>query len=387
MSTKEKRSRANRKKAGRKIPLTAGKRMICVAAGILSLAGAIVCGIRCLPDRMTMEEQTDYTYVVSADSAYRVRLIPNELYEEEWMEEGGLYSSHLTDEIEVSLNASFSGSAPAAAGGTYTVTGIVEGYQEGKNGRRTIYERRFPLKRGEALENGKGGADIQENVSLRLEPYRQAAAQADVILGAAPARRFYLLFEGSLQAGTEYGKAEEPFSLSLQIPIQEQNGFYEITKSEPLSRQGKITSQAEVRTSPAPFLAPAIGIWAIGSAAVVLWVLLGTRIPDELEEYRRQGREILRKYASHMIQLEHLDESILGQGTEVADVQNLILAAEEIHRPVCYSLDGDGLPKGGVFYIPDGDRGYVFRMKRPMTPDTTFVAGRKEKSGTGHDGQ
>ena len=50
MSTKEKRSRANRKKAGRKIPLTAGKRMICVAAGILSLAGAIVCGIRCLPD-------------------------------------------------------------------------------------------------------------------------------------------------------------------------------------------------------------------------------------------------------------------------------------------------------------------------------------------------
>ena len=362
----------------KKVPVTAVRRAFYAAAGGILFISAVIAGVRLLPPETRMEEETEYIYEVSADISYRVKLLPNQLFSEEWLEEGGVYSGKLTDQIEVTLTADFTGSAQAAVAGAYTVTGIVEGYRETKDSRKVIYERRFPIKEGQAAEDGTGGSAIREAVSLRMERYKQAADEADIILGEAPARRFYLLFEGAFASDTRFGDVQEPFSLSLQIPIQKQEGLYEISGPEPFKKTGQLTSQKEVLAAGPPSEAWLIGIWAALSLAAVIWTLFFTRRPNEEEAYFRQCKTLLRKYGSRMIQLKRMDRKWEDHGTEVSDIENLVLISEEIHRPVCYSPDEKGLPEYGILYVPDEENGYVLRLKKPRTP---LEADKKEESG------
>lgn len=378
---------SRKRKSPTRIPLSTFRRAILGTTGTVLLLGALTCGYRILQPGTSMVEHTDYSYSASAELSYRIKLVPNELYENEYLEEGGLYSTILTDHIEVSINASFAGSAPAETSGTYTVTGVVEGYQDTKDSKRVIYERRYPLKDGMAAKEGSGNAVIHDVIYLDMAPYRQSADQADIILGAAPARRFYLLFEGIFKTATEYGTAEEPFSLQLQIPIQSQGGLFEILKQNPLNKTGQLTSQTEVTIPVNPVIAVLTGVWAAASLGLILWILLGTRRPNEEETYNYQAKALLRKYGSRMICLSQADSRVLSRGIEVSDVDALMLIAEEIHRPVCYSLDENGLPRDGMLYVPEGERCYIFRQKRPAVPNTTLEVDEKEKRSTGDDGK
>ena len=348
-------------------------RGICGAAAMVSMCGALICGFFILPPKVISEEHVDYSYLTSAELQYRVKLFPNELYDEQWRNEGELYSDLLTDRIEVTLNADFAGSAPAVTEGAYSVTGVVEGYQETKDSQRAIYERRFPLKSGRAEADTDMGAVIRDVISIQPRPYKQAADQADAILGATPARRFYLIFEGSFTADTEYGQAEEPFHIHLDIPIQDKGGFFEIVKPSAVSKQGQLTSESEVRVPADPVKALLIAAWTLVSLAGTVWILRGTRSFNEEEACLRQSKEIMRRYGSHMIRLNHMEAGLAARGTEVADVEALVLLAEEIRRPVCYIPDEQGLPRDGVLYVPDGEHGYVFKQKLPSRPTTTLV--------------
>lgn len=364
-------------KKKRKIPIA--KRPFCIAAGSMLLAGAAAAGIYFLRPASVIEEQTEYTYQVSADASYRVKLHPNRLYSEEWMEEGRVYSSILTDRVEVTFAADFTGTPPGAASGDYTVTGVIEGYQETKDSRSVIYERKYPMMKGQAAADENGGAAVQAVVLLDMEQYRQAAEEADLTLGGTPARRFYLLLEGSFSSETPYGNIQEPFSLSLIIPIQKQEGFYEIPGPEPFSKTGQVTSKKEVTVPVRRESILLIGAWAVLSLALCVWLLLFTRRPDEEEIYRRQWNTLMRKHASRMVRLKQLDRKRTDQAAEVFDMDNLILISEELHSPVCCSLDERGLPEGGILYVPEGENGYILHLKEPSG---TLVEDGGEESGT-----
>lgn len=392
MGRKRSRGTAHKKKGGRRVPVPALRRMILGAAGTIFLAGSLFGGFKSVHPGTRRADHTDYKYSVNADSSYRVKLRPNALYEEEWLEEGGLYTSVLTEQIEVSLTASFAGSDLADAEGSYEITGVVEGYQETKDISRVIYQRRFPLKKGTALADGTGGAAVEDSVFLDIEPYREAANEADRILGATPSRRFYLLFEGRFQADTEYGTVEEPFSVTLQVPIPAQGGMYEITKQKPFSKSGEITSQTEEAEPVNPGLTVLFGVCAAASLALLTWVLAGTRRPDAEEEYVLTVNALLRKYKSRMIRLNHTDFRDLEGGIQVADMEALVMVADEIHRPLCYSPDEKGLPKDGILYVPDKEQRYIFLLRRPEEPlisplrphnppHTTLEVDEEKKSG------
>lgn len=364
-------------KKKRKIPVA--KRPFCIAAGGMLLAGAAAAGICFLRPAAVMEEQTEYTYKVSADASYRVKLHPNRLYSEEWMEEGRVYSSILTDRVEVTFTADFTGTPPGEASGDYTVTGVIEGYQESKDSRSIIYERKYPMQKGQAAADENGGAAFKTTVPLDMEQYRQAAEEADLILGGTPARRFYLLLEGSFSSETPYGDVREPFSLSLSIPIHKQEGFYEIPGPEPFSKAGQLTSKKEVAVPVRPDSVLLIGAWAVLSLALCIWLLFFTRRQDEEEIYCRRWNTLMRKHASRMVRLKQLDRKRTDQAAEVFDMDDLILISEELHSPVCCSLDESGLPEGGILYVPEGENGYILRLREPSG---TLVADGGKESGT-----
>ena len=86
----------------------APKRALSTKNKLIALAAAagLVCGGAALlfagsQRAPVTTQQPLYQAQITVDAAYRVHLIANELYPQEWMEEGNVYSEKLTDYIEL----------------------------------------------------------------------------------------------------------------------------------------------------------------------------------------------------------------------------------------------------------------------------------------------
>ncbi len=352
----------------KKTALSKGKKRACIMIGGISFAAAVLCGVCFLHPKTVSAEQTDYSCHMEAGVSYRVKIFPNALYEGEWMEEGRLYSSALTDYIEVKFQASTTGSGPAAVSGDYTVTGVLEGYQEAKDSKKTIYEQKFPLKSGTVSDNGSGNGSIEDTLKIRRSVYQQAVDQAESILGTPTSKQFYLLFEGDFLSETEYGSLEKPFSVSLAIPVDKNSSLFEISKPDLWTDEGTITSNVQVTEKPGTIPAVFTALWAVISVAFLLWAALGTRLPDEEEKYTAYLKTVMRKYGSRLIRMERLYIPEPETCLEVSGINELIMISEELHRPVCYCADENGLPEAGFLYIKEAENCYLLRLKKSSSP-------------------
>lgn len=361
-----------------KAVLSKKQKKLCIAAGgalLLLSAASLVYWL--FPAKESVEN-TLYSYEVTADSSYRVHVIPNELYDNAWLDEGGVYPEALTDYIELNVKASLQGSAAAETSGSYQVKAVLEGYQNAAEKRQIIYEKQFPLKDGEITQTEDGQTAIEETLQIPLAPYRQQAARAEQILQTSVARDLYVDFTGKFTVDTAFGKKEQDFTYQVTLPIGTGTSIFGITKPQPFSKDGQITETKEI-AKPVRFqniLLSALA--AAAGCALLLFAFFFTRQPDEEEAWQTRMRSILRKYGSRMTRLERLPECGTKECIYVADIDSMVAMAEELRQPVFYSPDAEQLPRDGAFCISGPDRLYLYQVQRPHT---TLVVDADAKGG------
>lgn len=352
----------------RKAVLSKQSRRVCALAGcVILLLSAASLAVWLRPAKENTE-QTLYSYQVSAGASYGVHLISNSLYEGQWLEEGRVYPEALTDYVQIRLQAAFQGSGPAAVSGSYQVGAVLQGYQTASEGRQVVYEKQFPLKKGEIPGTDSGQAAVDETVPIYLAPYRQFAGQAEQILHTSVARVLVVSFTGGFTADTEFGRRQQDFAYQITLPVGTGTTLFEITKPDSVHKEGTITQSRE---STKPVSAGKVTLSSLGCAAgilTMLFTLLFTRLPNEEEAWRAEMKRILRKYGSRMTKLEHLPGPEQQERVYVADIDSMVAMAEELRRPLFYCPGPEQLPRDGVFCLPDGERLYLFQLKRPDTP-------------------
>ncbi len=337
-----------------------------VAGGMILLLAAVGLVLCLLPAKDSVEN-TLYSYQVTTDSAYRVHLIPNELYGSEWLEEEKVYPEALSDSIEFHLKAFLQGDGPAVVAGSYQVTAILEGYQSSTEGSQSVYEKQFLLKDGKISGTDDGQAAVDETFQIQLSQYRQLAEQADQILQTKVARAFTLSFTGTFTMDTSFGQKQQDFTYQITLPIGSGTALYEITKPDPVSKEGKIT---ETRQVDRPVNTGRILLLSLAGTAglfLLLFPFFFTRLPNEEETWRAEMKRIIRKYGARMTRLEQLPDLGRKECVHVADIDSMVSMAEEIRRPLFYCPDEEQLPRDGVFCISGPEQLYLLEIKRPST--------------------
>lgn len=354
----------------RKIVCSKRKRIGFAAMGAVLLAGGAAGAWFVMQPQHEQQEIQRYTYKGSADASYRVHLLPNDLYAEEWQEEGRVYSEKLTDYIEVSLKADLVGSGDGEiTGGTYQIMTVLEGYQgTAETGKKSIYEQRFPMVKGRITVEEGNHAVAEETFPIRPETYRPHMERAEETLGGSTSKDLYLLFEGNflITAGEE--KKETPFSYQFPLPQSSGAAFYEVVKPAAVPLEGKVLGMVTVPGEKK--LQTMILISAAGAAGLALILLMGlwTRRPTELELWRSRMAATMRKYGSRMVRVEALPNLREKELCYLGNIESLIIMAEEIRQPVLYCLDQLGMPAEGIFCVPDGRRMYLLQNPAPSTP-------------------
>lgn len=346
------------KKGKKPIPRTA--RAITLLLGSLLLIGG--CIATYLYSKPVEQEQskTVTAYKISADAKYRVLLQPNTLYKEEALGEDQIYSEKLTDSIEINYQGDVSVTNEANLSGGYSITAVLEGFQERANVRKKIYERRYPVHSEEFKERAAQNIPFEKTIRIRPADHKKFAENAENILGGSTSRELYILMEGKFTIAGE----EKSFTHKISMPVSSEN-FYDITKPEAVLEEGEITesSQAIIRPSLQNYL-PSL-VTAIIGALLILGILLLTRIPTSEEEWTLTLKKLMRKYGSRMIRVAAVPQQENAKIVELDDMDSMVALAEELRTPIMYeaseTLDGS-------FYILGKEYLYVLRLAKPTTP-------------------
>lgn len=349
-------------------------------------------------------------YEVRTEGTARVHLIPNSLYETEWLETGQVCAANLTDYVELTFSAAgeisggmtengaeaennqkmeSDGQPETASGadqqpqitGQGSVRAVLTGYQMSGDSKKTVYEQTEVLgeqetsnESAQAGQQAAAGAEQAEpgmlEMTLQIRPsdYLERAEAADRILGGSVSRSLSLVFEGSFSVSAGGKTVDEPFSCQVEIPLAAQSSFYEITLPQPEVKTGQIT-ETETRTLPVRGKRIAAGAAGILAGAVLIWfVLWMTREPDAREFWERRMRGLLKKYGSQLFEVESLPKTDGKSVIRLSSLDSLIQISEDLRCPVLYVPDEDGLPKQGHFLVSGDTVCYEFVQGMPNTP-------------------
>jgi len=326
-----------------------------VLGGILCLVSTILLFINIRPNTRT-EEVVVNSYNITTAASYRVHLKENNVFEEEFLEEGRVYPSAITDFINIDFKSELAMTNALSISGDYIIQAVLEGYQTGKDEEKVpVYEKIYPIIDGRVIESVTSSASINESLSIDRAAYRNYAQEIENALGGETGKDFYVELSGKYIVDGE----EKAFSYRIDIPINNDK-FYEIRKAEPVEDSGDIKESNLVNVMPA-FSSYAIFILLLFVAAgILVFVRFFTANMEGKELEQKKLSELMRKYGSRMVCIENLPDISQKSEIRVKSITDLIELADEIREPVLYIEGEKELPKDGKIYILSKDYIYFF---------------------------
>lgn len=323
--------------------------------GILCLISLILLFIN-IRSHTGTEEVVVNSYNITTGASYRVHLKENNVFEEEFLEEGRVYPSAITDFINIDFKSGLAMTNALSISGDYIIQAVLEGYQTGKDEEKVpVYEKIYPIIEGRVMESVTSSASINESLSIDRVAYRNYAQEIENALGGETGKDFYVELSGKYIVDGE----EKTFSYRIDIPI-DNDKFYEIKKAEPGTEGGDIKESKLVNIMPA-FSSYAIFILLIFvSAGILVFVRFFTSNMEGKELKQKKLSELMRKYGSRMVCIENLPDISQKSEIRVKSVIDLIELADEIREPVLYIEGEKELPKDGKIYILSKDYIYFF---------------------------
>lgn len=365
----------NTEKGSGKTALRPRVRLVALIVGVLMVIAGGIGGFhfsRPYEDEVKRAE-SDYTIATGGD--YQIHLKPNPLFDSEWRPEGFMYSSLLTDLIEVDFRSDVKLNKPATISGEYTIEAVIEYYQLIAEIKKIINISRYPLKSGQFDEAAALKHQVQDKIQIQPAQYREFALQADQILGGKPVKDFYLLFKGTMSIDD---KKEEEFAYRIALPVGD-DPFYYVKKQDGegnnsdsdqsrVEKTGNFGAESDkvLLTPPLKNYLPFVIIGIVG-LLILSFVVFFTKELEGEALWESNLAQIMRRYGSRMVGLEELPQAGDRQVLRLYDILSLVALAEELREPVLYRLAENNLPSDGTFCVLGSECMYLLRFDRPTT--------------------
>lgn len=353
-----------KKPEGKRKKWSMGKK-VRYAVMILGVILTVVCTAAVILKSSPSEEEERRVianYKIKTDATYRVHLLPNDLFSGEWMEENQLYSALLTDYVEIRFRSNLQSAGKLDVKGEYSIVAVFEGFQERKEEKKIIYERRYPIASGTIEGLGTETYAIDETMKVDPNFHKDFAEKAEKTLGGSTSRNLYVLFEGKYLIGEE----EHPFSYKIEIPVSSES-YYGVSKPKEISENGELVEIETVSISPPIKDYLIYLVVGILSLLVLLFVSFFVRAKQGDEIWAAKMTRLMKKFGSRMICVDKVPSQEGCTILRLKEMASMISLSEELREPLLYCLDENGLPLDGKFYIFSGEYMYLLHFPKPST--------------------
>jgi len=283
-----------------------------------------------------VEEHTAYSYSKEADLDYRVRLLPNELFQERELGPGRAYLSRLTDYLNADLHYRFEGERDAQIEGAYSAVAYLTALSGRDEDKRVVWERQYLLLSPKGFEHEGSELTVRETVKVPFAEYRAFAEEVREKTEFNPSE-LNLRVEFDLQAEiqTDSGTVEDQFRPYMVLSMRGDTFVVEGDFTDSNSR-----GITEERIVSVPQVEGARKLFTVSSAifAGVLAALLSLTTPVQ-KHVNPQEKEVARLLKKHEERIAVLSEEAPGDldhAVAVTTFDDLLKVADELQRPIFY---------------------------------------------------
>ena len=277
-----------------------------------------------------ISDKNIYTYDAYQNTDYKVYLIKNDFYTEDYLEKNKVYLKNLTKYIEVNFDYNYNASLEENLSCKYDIIATL--YIEHSNTNQVILEKQYTIIENKELKQYNKKIDFNEKINIDYQKYNNEVAkfkeQFNVPVTA------YLVLNFNAKTGIENQVETQQISNS-KVTINLDQQAYEIKVKESDEQENTILETQNTNSSINYTLLIAGIILGTISTAYLLYQIWKYQI-KESKKVEVQVGKILKKYKNLIIELERKPKIEMKNIIDVKDFEELITIEEEIREPILY---------------------------------------------------
>ncbi len=206
-----------------------------------------------------------YQYIHRGDVNYQVYLKPNDVYEEEIMEEGNTYITQIVDNIKVNFIYNFQGDASANIKGDYEIIALMEGYVKQNEVTKTLWVKKFPIAEKTNFEVNGEGISLDKEAIINLNEYNEYSKSIMDNLKVNSSTKLTVMMNVNITADINGLSVQEEMFPAVEIPLN--TNYFTIEKFNNEEIPGEIEETERIQV-------PAnMGILIINGVIVVILII------------------------------------------------------------------------------------------------------------------
>ncbi len=308
------------------------------------------------------EKQLEYSGVNMPNISYSIRLIPNLVYDVEFLEEKEGYFASLIDSISVEFVNEFKGEQDAVFEGEYSITYSLKGMTAGVDEPVVAWEKQFiqiPQKTFSVTKKSKG-FKVQEKFDIDYNFYNDFSDQVTELIDFETDNYLNVDMDINYTITSEAGVIEETIKPGLIIPLGKD--YFKIEKVGIETKNSEIYETIKV-LAPIDYRMTALYIAiCLVSLILLIVVIRDTAEPDMKDLKRRHIKKIFKQYGKRLVAIEQDMLRNTKSRNVVHSINDMEKISDELERPIFY-IYKDDLSDISELFILDGEEAFICNIE------------------------
>jgi hypothetical protein len=348
--------------------ITKKKIMISDKTRVLLITGLSLCLVimvilfigTCQGSGIVENKITKYQYSQKANLDYEVFLKPNLLYEEKVLGKGKIYPTNFVDRLQTTLAYEFSGDKKAEIKGNYTIVATVQGVQKEENKEKTLWSKEFLLVPKKVFHSSEGKVNVKQKVPLTFWAFNQFGEEVQKATEIISNVNLVIDWRIQVEAKNEEGLIREEFTPQLILPLCKKH--FEVSGDLTPEKSGAIEEIVETKV---PLNKKRIVFLSFGMVLCILALVYLLRFVQVVSPslWEKQVKQIFKKYGERLVALEKEIPVIWETIIAIKSLDNLVLLADELCKPIYYYrriIDGK---ESISFYVFSENKVFIYDLK------------------------
>lgn len=285
------------------------------------------------PKKIT-QELIVYQTKSNTNLDYQVKLIPNPIYDVEYLESGKTYISTFTDFVDITFQYNFTGNKTFHIKGNYIIELQMEGYSGKDKNFKSLWIKKYPPIKNEEFEVDSKQHNLTEHIPVILTHYLDFAKKLQEEANISSNKRLKIICTTNVEATVEDEIVNEKYNNTMIIPLTKD--YYDITGQLEDKKETPIIKTTEtvipIQTWKIIVLCLFILLMALSLCYCIFFV-----VPYEISSKEKEINTIFKKHGSRIVTVQ-TEVDIIGKTLiSMYSFNDLVKISDELIKPILYT--------------------------------------------------
>lgn len=281
------------------------------------------------------DDTPKYRYNTNSNIDYKVYLLPNTFYEEEYLTKDKQYASSLINYIDVSYNYLYTGSLETNMNYAYDITATIIGeYENSTSGKSELWKKNYTLLESQSqVLPSRTTFDINQNIKIDFNKYKKIVddfrKNVKLSIDAYLDVKLTVKFNNALNIYNSNIKGEDV--LSIQIPLNEST-IQILTDYKKENK--KVFTAGDLKTENK--LQVRIGVIMLIFSSILSLVTVPKILTSNKNVYLKTLNKIMKSYKDIIVEVENEFDFKDLEILDIKTFDDMVDIEEEVKSPILY---------------------------------------------------